>query len=247
MNVLKSYSLSRFKAFNPDALGLGGAPTNLNNLRADFGPAGLDRTNRFVFSGIYEVPFYKSSSSFVKRNVLGNWTVSMISTMFSGLPESIFLPDSIDLSGTGTFASYLPGTTAGSIGRKFKNVGQINALIDKYNSSLTAGQVDPFGTPMLRLEHLPSDTPIGGDSIISQDLRLTKTINFNEKFRMQLIGEVFNLFNFANLVTVNDLVIPDEGSTPANQITTLRPTQRSNSVFGTGGPRAFQFGARFTF
>lgn len=241
-----SYSLSRFKAFNADALGLGGAPTNLNNLRADYGPAGLDRTHRFVFSGIYELPFYKNSSSFVKRNVLGNWTVSLISTMFSGVPESVFLPDSIDLSGTGTFASYLPGTTAGSVGRKFKNVSDINAAIDQYNNSLTPGQTDPFGTPMLRLAHLPSDTPIGGDSVISQDLRLTKTINFNEKFRVQLIGEVFNMFNFANLVNVNDLVIPDEG-TPVDQITTLRPTQRSTSVFGTGGPRAFQFGARFVF
>jgi hypothetical protein len=63
---------------------------------------------------------------------------------------------------------------------------------------------------------------------------------------MQFIGEVFNLFNFANLVGVNDLVLPTEG-TPASQITTLRPTQRTTSVFGTGGPRAFQFGAKFVF
>jgi hypothetical protein len=57
---------------------------------------------------------------------------------------------------------------------------------------------------------------------------------------------VFNLFNIANLVNVNDLVLPIEG-TPAGEVTTLRPTQRSTSVFGTGGPRAFQFGARFVF
>jgi hypothetical protein len=47
-------------------------------------------------------------------------------------------------------------------------------------------------------------------------------------------------------VNVNDLVLPIEG-TPANEITTLRPTQRATSVFGTGGPRAFQFGAKFVF
>ena len=69
---------------------------------------------------------------------------------------------------------------------------------------------------------------------------------FNEKYRLQLIGEVFNLFNIANLVNVNDLVLPIEG-TPNNEVTTLRPTQRSTSVFGTGGPRAFQFGAKFVF
>ena len=75
---------------------------------------------------------------------------------------------------------------------------------------------------------------------------MTKTINFSEKYRLQLTGEVFNLFNIANLVNVNDLVLPIEG-TPANEITTLRPTQRATSVFGTGGPRAFQFGAKFVF
>ncbi|MEP6849880.1 MAG: carboxypeptidase regulatory-like domain-containing protein [Acidobacteriota bacterium] len=243
-----SYSLSRFKAFSADALGLAGAPTDLNNLRADFGPAGLDRTNRFVLSGIYELPFYKNSSSAWKRNTLGNWTVSMISTTFSGLPQSVFLADNLDLSGTGTFTSYLPGTGPGSIGRSIKNVSQLNSLIQAFNQNF-AGRTDGLGQDIRALAELPSDTPIGGDSILSQDLRLTKTINFNEKFRLQLIGEVFNLFNFANLTNVNDLVIPAQADTldPSFSFTTLRPSQRANSVFGTGGPRAFQFGARLTF
>jgi hypothetical protein len=242
-----SYALSRFKAFSPDALGLAGAPTDLNNLRADFGPTGLDRKHRFVFSSIWETPWFKNDSSFIKRNVLGNWTVSLISTAFSGLPESIFLPDFVDLSGTGTSATYLPGTTAGSIGRRFHKVSEINDLIRKYNSTM-AGGTDPFGTPLRTLAELPADTPIGGDSLISQDLRLTKTIRFNERMHLQLIGEVFNLFNVANLVSVSDLVVPaaEDISSPTD-ITTLRPTQRTTSVFGTGGPRAFQFGARFSF
>ncbi|HMJ08198.1 MAG TPA: hypothetical protein VK468_04290, partial [Pyrinomonadaceae bacterium] len=240
-----SYALSSFKAFSADALGLAGAPTNLNDLRADFGPAGLDRKHRFVFSAIYEMPFYKNDSSFWKRNVLGNWGVSLISTMFSGVPQSVFLPDGVDLSGTGTFATYLPGTTAGSIGRSIRSLDELNTLIRAFNDS-TAGSVDPLGTPLARLAELPAGTRLGGDSVMSQDIRLTKSINFNEKYRLQLIGEVFNVFNFANLVNVNDLVIPVEG-TPVDQITTFRPTQRGNSVFGTGGPRAFQFGARFVF
>lgn len=242
-----SYSLSRFEAFSADAIGLAGAPTDLNNLRADFGPAGLDRKHRFVFSSIYEVPFFKNDSSFLKRNLLGNWTVSLISTMFSSVPQSLFLPDFVDLSGTGTFATYLPGTTGGSIGRDFHSVGEINELIRNYNQTI-AGGTDPFGTPLRVLAELPADTPIVADSIISQDLRLTKTINFNEKYRLQLIGEVFNLFNIANLVNVGDFVVPAlDDVSPGSPVRTLFPTQRSNSVFGTGGPRAFQFGARFAF
>jgi hypothetical protein len=253
-----SYALSNFKAFNNDSLGLGGVPSDLNNLRADFGPAGLDRRNRLVVSAIWELPFFKNDSSYWKKNVIGNWNVSLISTAFSGVPESVFLPNNLDLSATGTFATYLPGTGPGSIGRGIHSVDQLNALIRAYNQNINSlpnttscdssptGRCDlqPDPDPVLRLAELPSDTPIGGDSVISQDLRLTKTISFGERYRLQLIGEVFNLFNVANLVNVNNLVLAAEGS-DATQV--LRPTQRSNSVFGTGGPRSFQFGARFNF
>ncbi|HYJ91510.1 MAG TPA: hypothetical protein VEV84_09395, partial [Pyrinomonadaceae bacterium] len=253
-----SYALSRFKAFNADSLGLGGGPTDLNNLRADFGPTGLDRTNRLVVSAIWELPFYRNATSFWKKNFLGNWNVSLISTAFSGLPESVFLPNNLDLSATGTFASYLPGTGPGAIGRSVHSIDQLNALIRAFNDNINslpntvpcagnpAARCDLQGSRIFRLAELPANTQLGGDPLISQDLRLTKTINFNERYRLQLIGEVFNLFNIANLVNVSDLVLPVEG-TPADQITTLRPTQRSNSIFGTGGPRAFQFGARFNF
>lgn len=241
-----SYALSSFKAFSGDALGLGGAPTDLNNLRADFGPAGLDRRHRFVFSSIYELPFFKNDSSFVKRNLIGNWTFSLISTVFSGVPQSIFLPDFVDLSGTGTGATYLPGTTAGSIGRGIRNVGQINSLIRDYNANI-AGGTDPFGTPLNPLAELPADTQIGGDMVNSQDIRVTKNISFNERMRISLIGEVFNVFNNANLVNVNNFVIPTQADAAANGIGTLRPTARTTSVFGTAGPRSFQFGVRFAF
>lgn len=253
-----SYALSSFKGFSADALGLGGAPTDLNNLRGDFGPAGLDRKHRFVFSAIYDLPFYKNDNSFWKRNVIGNWTFSFISTAFSGIPQSVFLPNNVDLSASGTFATYLPGTGPGSIGRSVRSVDELNALIQAYNNSIgtlpntAACSFDPtlrcdlYDQEIFRVGLLPSSTQIGGDSLISQDLRVTKTINFNEKYRLQLIGEAFNLFNIANLVNVNDLVLPIEG-TPSGEVTTLRPTQRSTSVFGTGGPRAFQFGMKFVF
>jgi hypothetical protein len=135
-------------------------------------------------------------------------------------------------------------------------------LIEAYNNSIgslpnttTCTEAGPpprefpcdlYEQEIFRIAPLPAGTQLGGDSLISQDLRVTKTISFSEKYRLQLIGEAFNLFNIANLVNVNDLVLPIEGSDPGS-ITTLRPTQRSTSVFGTGGPRAFQFGARFVF
>ncbi len=242
-----SYTLARLKAFGTDALGLGVSATDLNNLRKEYGPAGLDRTHRLVVSAIWEMPFFKKSSSGFKRNALGGYTVSLISTSFSGVPFSAFLPDFADLSGTGTFQSYLPGTGEGSIGRQIKTVSQLNALIDTYNTQF-AGKDDPQGTTLSRLAHLPADTPMGGDSLISQDVRLTKTFRFGESKHLDLIGEVFNLFNIANLTGGGGFeVLPVEGSSAQDIRATFRPTERTTSVFGTGGPRAFQFGVKFTF
>jgi hypothetical protein len=259
-----SYGLSRFKAFGGDTLGLGATVTDLNNIRKEFGPAGLDRTHRFVLSAIYDLPFFRKSSDSVKRNVLGGWQVSFISTAFSGVPFSVFLPNFVDLSLTGTFQSYLPGTGEGSLGRDVKNVGQLNAIIDAYNASIprlgvACGEDSPTGRcdstdpnftdPIVRLAHVPANAQIGSDSLISQDVRLTKTFGFSERMKLDLIGEVFNLFNVANLSTGGNTaftLIP-EGSSARTINSITRPTQRTTSVFGTGGPRAFQFAAKFRF
>jgi hypothetical protein len=251
-----SYALSRFKAFGSDALGLGVTVTDLNDIRKEFGPAGLDRTHRFVLSAIYDLPIARNNK------LLGGWQVSMISTAFSGVPQSVFLPHFADLSKTGTFQSYLPGTGEGSLGRNIKNVAQLNQIIDAYNASIpTLGEPCPgdsptgrcdstngnFFDPLVRLAHLPDGTQIGGDSVISQDFRLTKTFKFRETMGLDLIGEVFNVFNIANLTYPTAITLADEGTAVSDIQSIHGPTARTTSVFGTGGPRAFQFAAKFRF
>ncbi|HKP86112.1 MAG TPA: carboxypeptidase regulatory-like domain-containing protein [Blastocatellia bacterium] len=252
-----SYTLSRLKAFGSDGLGLGNVITDSNNFRKEFGPSALDRTHRFVVSSVWEVPFFRNSSSMLKRHALGGWTVAVISTTMSGLPLNAFLPDDIDLTGTGNFLSYLPGTDPGDVGRRFRSVSSLNEVIRDYNANRASFAariedgvpVDPFGTPLLELAELPAGTRMGGDSVISQDVRLTKSFRFTETARLDLIGEVFNLFNVANLTNITDTNIPDKADTlaPGYEFTVFRPTQRTTSIFGTGGARAFQFAARFTF
>jgi hypothetical protein len=242
---------------------LGATVTDLNDIRKEFGPAGLDRTHRFVLSGIWELPWGKNSSSWAKRNIVGGWQVSLISTAFSGVPQSVFLPNFVDLSKSGTFVSYLPGTGEGSIGRDVRTVGELNALIDAFNASIPGlgedcGEDSPTGRcdstnpnffdPIVRLAHLPDGTQLGGDSLISQDIRLTKTFRFGEKMGLDLIGEVFNVFNVANLTFPTAITLADEGTDPGVIRTVVHgPTARTTSVFGTGGPRAFQFAAKFRF
>lgn len=76
------------------------------------------------------------------------------------------------------------------------------------------------------------------DSFITQDVRITRTIKIRENVRLSLIGEAFNLFNVANLTGYSGVL---------NQANYGQPSGRAGQVFGTGGPRAFQFAARLTF
>jgi hypothetical protein len=216
-----------------------------------------------VLSGIYDLPFFRNSSNKVKRDVLGGWQVSVISTAFSGLPQSVFLPNFVDLSRTGTFQSYLPGTGEGSLGRTLNSVSSVNAMISFFNTTIPnlgddcgldspTGRCDStfpgFFDPIVRLATLPEGTQIGSDSVISQDIRLTKTFSFNERLKLDLIGEVFNVFNVANLTFPAAITLAEEGESPDVIKNVIHgPTARTTSVFGTGGPRAFQFAAKFRF
>jgi hypothetical protein len=77
-----------------------------------------------------------------------------------------------------------------------------------------------------------------GDNFQSLDLRLSREFGFGERWRLTLIGEVFNLYNAANL------------SGHSGNLTNTafgQPNARFTQVFGSGGPRAFQFGARIGF
>ena len=61
---------------------------------------------------------------------------------------------------------------------------------------------------------------------------------FREHWRLSLIGEVFNLYNKANLSgNSGDLTSAAFG----------QPTSRATQVFGSGGPRAFQLAMRVSF
>jgi len=77
-----------------------------------------------------------------------------------------------------------------------------------------------------------------GDSFLTQDLRLTRTLNLGEHVRLSLIGEVFNIFNIANLSGYSNVL---------NQPNYGQPSTRAGQVFGSGGPRAFQFATRLLF
>jgi hypothetical protein len=111
---------------------------------------------------------------------------------------------------------------------------QLAAAIATFNSTV-AGTKDLRGN-VIKAISIPSDYQFG-DPKLNTDVRLTKTITVKEKYRTEIFVEAFNLFNIANLTGYSFNLNAAFG----------QPTSRVGQVFGSGGPRAEQVGARISF
>jgi hypothetical protein len=106
---------------------------------------------------------------------------------------------------------------------------------------------------------LVSDSARFSDTFNSFDLRLSKAFKIGERVRIEPIAEVFNLFNVTNVLGVSNVnysgfsnVLVRDSNDPTNagflkSSDFGRPVTTAGGVFGSGGPRAFQFAARITF
>lgn len=91
-----------------------------------------------------------------------------------------------------------------------------------------------------------SDTLKFGDSFNSLDLRVTKAIRFGEQHRVDLIAEGFNLFNITN-IRGSDRFNIGGFSNVIDAANFNQALVTAGGFFGSGGPRAFQFVARYSF
>jgi hypothetical protein len=160
--------------------------------------------------------------------------VSLISSFASRQPFQPIITGT-DFYGTGVDQFLLPGSGTNQFNFGLDN-GDMVRLVDQYNQTY-AGKTGPNPAQTFPRVTLPSNFDTG-HVFNSQDLRVTKIFRFGERVQWQVFGEAFNLFNTANLSGYQDnLLAPGFG----------QPTARFNSIFGTGGPRAFQLGTRLSF
>jgi hypothetical protein len=140
----------------------------------------------------------------------------------------------LDLNGDGETGDLLPGSTPNGFNRRMGKHDLLR-LVMNFNQKYAGGK-DAFGRPIPAIL-LPAHFEFG-DSLFTQDIRLSRTFKLGERGRVTLIGEVFNLFNVGNLSGYsNDLLAPGFG----------QPTSRVTQVFGSGGPRSIQLAARVEF
>ena len=168
-------------------------------------------------------------------NISALWTVS------SDVPMDIMMPDG---------QSRIPVIQRNAGGRQFKTAAELNAYITNLNAS---GGIDGVRLPLV------SDSARFNDSFNSVDVRVSRPISVSERFRVEPMIEVFNLFNTTNILGVTNLnysgysnVLVRDSEDPANpgylhSSQFGRPVTTAGGVFGSGGPRAMQLAVRVTF
>jgi hypothetical protein len=226
-----SYALSSFRGF----FLRGGLPEDQDDWFGNPGPLASDARHRFTFSGVVNL----------------GWGIqgSLISVYATRTPFNARIPGDVDLNGDGVAGDTLPGLKINDLGRGTGRE-ELSRLVSNYNTTIAKPS-----NGLIRPLVLPADFNFG-DDFQSHDIRFSKEFRFKERYSVQALVEVFNIFNIANLGGFSQTL--DRGtfaSTSPTDLTINLPgtfrygqaSTREGQSFGTGGPRALQFGARFSF
>jgi hypothetical protein len=253
-----TYQLGRFESTGADQDFLSGAGFN-DRPTQFFGPANLDRTHQIGVSFLMDLPW--------------GFTLGTTNSFKSALPSSMFLPvttgqaDEIffsDLDGDGVTQDPLTGVTPrGAFSRQVK-ASDINKFIKSYNSKV-AGTVGPAGQALIAaglftkaqlvsLGAVLTSVPlapsgqVNNDSAINTDIRISNRIKIKERWTIEPMVEIFNLFNIANYTALGDVLDNSIGA-PNGTTASTRPTRvgQGSGAFSPGTQRAFQFGIRVSF
>jgi hypothetical protein len=223
-----SYTLSKaFNFANDDQIPFSNGPINPGNLQLEYGPTPNDQRHRFTFSGVWDLP--------------AGIHLASILTLASGVPMDILVPGG---------GQRIPQLQRNAGGRLFHTGADLNAFIKTINAAGGFG-----GQPL----PLVSDKTRFNDSFSSFDLRLSKAFHVGERVQIEPLVEVFNLFNVTNVLGFSksnysgfaNVLVRDsnDAASPGflRSSSFGQPIATAGGVFGSGGPRAFQFGGRVTF
>ena len=190
------YYLGYLDAFNP---------------KLDYGNSDYNIPNRFVLSGVWEIPWMKNSSSAVARTVLGGWAMGSIFKAHDGNFYNVY--DCSNFNGT-SCPLWVPSSPTQ---RQGSNMGAVGANLFNYlplpsSDGVTVNNLgDSLGLPNCTgLVHngctytqsglaYPGRNAYPGPGYWNIDMNFYKNFKLTERFTMQFRGEFYNIFNHHNL------------------------------------------------
>jgi len=245
-------------AVNDSSLVLG----NQSDSRANRGVSDFDRTHRFVWSYLWDLPKpgFASRSRFY-RLTTWNWEMSGILTAMSGLPIDIVDTGAGDLYGLAKGANPLarPSLVAGmSCQDALRNIPPGHF----FNSGVFARPLVAAGQTITSSGGTATASVVGtdignvgrnclrGPRQVNLDFSLAKLFAVSEARTFEFRTEFFNLFNhpnFANPISNLNALIASGGSIDSTTGQVLNPGNFGRIISTSNNPRIVQLSLKFSF
>jgi hypothetical protein len=260
--VRGAYTWSKFIDNSTDVFAWGGGlnvpslsmvPTIFGGLPLERGLSVLDRTQRFVLSWVYELPFAKSQRGVI-GHLIGGWQISGVGTFESGVPYTI--SNGLDADGLGGAGTDRPDLNPnGQPGvRAVISTTSPTGYVNPENNNA------PIDPATARYIQLPTCTNPNGcrpgtagrntersPGIANWNVNFQKSTLITERWRVELRGEFFNLFNHPQFGNSNSSAFaPGTGTLGANLQSTLAG-RFMNPFFQDGGSRVVRLQLKIAF
>lgn len=192
------------------------------DLGAERGLSMFDARHRFVLSYQWSLPFFEKAEGW-KRQVLGGWQVNGITTFMKGTPFTVYDSANVSLQGGAPEISGFPSDRPNLTGDFNKGT-----CPNPNGPAFQAGTADCWISPS-GFERLDPGTQLGqfgnagrniaqGPGYQQWDFSALKNFRISENKTIQFRGELFNIFNHANLgLPQNDLNSPNFGQIQTSQ------------------------------
>ena len=181
-------------------------PNHLRQTVAGLGAVLLfDATNRFVLSGTYALPRWKTAP-YAARQLLNGWQLNAIVSLSSGTPFTVYDSDNASMQGsapeiTGFYSSRPNVLSNPNTGPPTPIQWVSRSAFQELTPQANPGQFGNEGRNAIR-----------GPGLATVDLSLFKNFAITESSRLQLRAEAFNLLNHPNfMLPENDLASPEFG------------------------------------
>jgi hypothetical protein len=202
LTFLASYTWSR--ALDTDApaadqFGIGVTPGNQDSNSAAYGRSAFNRSQRAIFSYVYDLPGPANKEGFV-GHALGGWSVSGVTTFQTGLPISILGVNANNVYGVNSFtvpdfAQIAPGCTASSL----VTHGSVSSKVGGYFNTSCVGPGVPW--PIVGDDGIATGFGDSGPGIVNGpaqvnfDMGIIKKTQIREQLNAEFRAEFFNIFN----------------------------------------------------
>jgi hypothetical protein len=242
-------------------------PQDSQNFAADYSTSALDRRQRLSLEAIYDVPFFKDSSNWMAKNLLGNWKIAPVWQLQS--PEMYTPQSGVDSNQNGDNAPdrtiFNPSGAAGTgsatdpiCSAALPTTLTCSTAVDPVTGTILAapfivGYVAAHPNAQYIQANLGALANAGRNTLATPrtnnwDLTVVKRVATTEKTSLEFQATAFNLFNHSQFIpgsvnTVNSIGLTGvTGFVRVNSAAFNDPTQAFNN-----NARTMQLVAKFNF